>query len=201
MKLAKDTKVAHNFLQSFPIPFCRNLKQTLSLTKIFKIMEESYRVSVDENYQFELAAKDTDDIDQTELSAQKAHLLHNKKSFAIELLENDFVARRYRIKVDGNTYTVNIETPLDQLIKEMGLSIGNASVEDEINAPMPGLILEVNVSIGDTIKKGDFLCVLEAMKMENTLTAPRDGIIKSVNIAKGETVDKGKLLIELEKND
>ena len=201
MKLAKDTKVEHNFLQSFPIPFCRNLKQTLSLTKIFKIMEESYRVSVDENYQFKLAAKDTDDIDQTELSAQKAHLLHNKKSFAIELLENDFVARRYRIKVDGNTYTVNIETPLDQLIKEMGLSIGNASVEDEINAPMPGLILEVNVSIGDTIKKGDFLCVLEAMKMENTLTAPRDGIIKSVNIAKGETVDKGKLLIELEKND
>ncbi|HBC04060.1 MAG TPA: acetyl-CoA carboxylase biotin carboxyl carrier protein subunit, partial [Aequorivita sp.] len=63
------------------------------------------------------------------------------------------------------------------------------------------IILEVNVSEGDEVKKGDFLCVLEAMKMENTLTAPRDGIIKSVNIAKGETVDKGKLLIELEKND
>jgi biotin carboxyl carrier protein len=61
--------------------------------------------------------------------------------------------------------------------------------------------LEVNISAGDEVKKGDFICVLEAMKMENTLTAPRDGVIKSVNITKGETVDKGKLLIELEKND
>jgi len=66
---------------------------------------------------------------------------------------------------------------------------------------MPGIILEVNISAGDEVKKGDFICVLEAMKMENTLTAPRDGVIKSVNITKGETVDKGKLLIELEKND
>lgn len=201
MKSAKDTKVGQIFLQSIPNPFCRNLKHTLSLTKIFGIMEESYRVSVDENYQFQLVTTDAENIDQTELSAQKVHLLHNNKSFAIELLENDFVARKYRIKVNGNTYAVDIETPLDQLIKEMGLSLGNASVEDEINAPMPGIILEVNVSEGDEVKKGDFLCVLEAMKMENTLTAPRDGIVKSVNIAKGETVDKGKLLIELEEND
>lgn len=66
---------------------------------------------------------------------------------------------------------------------------------------MPGIILEVNVAEGDKVKKGDPLCVLEAMKMENTLTASRDGIVKTVNIAKGDTVDKGKLLIELEKND
>jgi biotin carboxyl carrier protein len=162
-------------------------------------MEESYHVSVDADYEFQLAANGTENIDQTELSGQKAHLLHNNKSFAIELLEADFVARNYRIKVNGNTYNVNVATPLDQLIKDMGLSLGNASVEDEILAPMPGIILEVSVSEGDEVKKGDFLCVLEAMKMENTLTAPRGGVIKSVNIAKGETVDKGMLLIELEK--
>ena len=159
-------------------------------------MEERYHVKVDENYEFPLTAKDVEQIDQAELSGQKVHLLHNNISFAIELLKSDFVNRNYLIKVNGNTYEVSISTPLDQLIKEMGLSLGNASVEDEIHAPMPGIILEVNVSEGDEVKKGDFLCVLEAMKMENTLTAPRDGII-----AKGETVDKGKLLIELEKND
>ncbi len=164
-------------------------------------MYERYHVKVDENYEFPLTAKDVEQIDQAELSGQKVHLLHNNISFAIELLKSDFVNRNYLIKVNGNTYEVSISTPLDQLIKEMGLSLGNASVEDEIHAPMPGIILEVNVSEGDEVKKGDFLCVLEAMKMENTLTAPRDGIIKSVNIAKGETVDKGKLLIELEKND
>ncbi|HNP68792.1 MAG TPA: acetyl-CoA carboxylase biotin carboxyl carrier protein subunit [Aequorivita sp.] len=164
-------------------------------------MEERYHVKVDENYEFPLTAKDVEQIDQAELSGQKVHLLHNNISFAIELLKSDFVNRNYLIKVNGNTYEVSISTPLDQLIKEMGLSLGNASVEDEIHAPMPGIILEVNVSEGDEVKQGDFLCVLEAMKMENTLTAPRDGVVKSVTIAKGETVDKGKLLIELEKND
>ena len=164
-------------------------------------MKESYSVSVDENYEFQLVKKDTENIDQTELSGQKIHLLHNNKSFEIELLENDFINRNYSVKVNGNTYRVNVGTPLDALIKEMGLSLGNDSIEDEIHAPMPGIILEVNVAEGDKVKKGDPLCVLEAMKMENTLTASRDGIVKTVNIAKGDTVDKGKLLIELEKND
>ncbi|MCG2431004.1 biotin/lipoyl-containing protein [Aequorivita xiaoshiensis] len=164
-------------------------------------MKESYSVSVDENYEFQLVKKDTENIDQTELSGQKIHLLHNNKSFEIELLENDFINRNYSVKVNGNIYRVNVGTPLDALIKEMGLSLGNDSFEDEIHAPMPGIILEVNVAEGDKVKKGDSLCVLEAMKMENTLTASRDGIVKTVNIAKGDTVDKGKLLIELEKND
>ena len=164
-------------------------------------MKESYSVSVDENYEFQLVKKDTENIDQTELSGQKIHLLHNNKSFEIELLENDFINRNYSVKVNGNTYHVNVGTPLDALIKEMGLSLGNDSFEDEIHAPMPGIILEVNVAEGDKVKKGDSLCVLEAMNMENTLTASRDGIVKTVNVAKGDTVDKGKLLIELEKND
>ncbi|WP_313111009.1 acetyl-CoA carboxylase biotin carboxyl carrier protein subunit [Aequorivita sediminis] len=164
-------------------------------------MKESYSVSVDENYEFQLVKKDTENIDQTELSGQKVHLLHNNKSFEIELLENDFINRNYSVKVNGNIYHVNVGTPLDALIKEMGLSLGNDSIEDEIHAPMPGIILEVNVAEGDKVKKGDSLCVLEAMKMENTLTASRDGIVKTVNVAKGDTVDKGKLLIELEKND
>ena len=164
-------------------------------------MKESYSVSVDENYEFQLVKKDTENIDQTELSGQKIHLLHNNKSFEIELLENEFINRNYSVKVNGNIYRVNVGTPLDALIKEMGLSLGNDSFEDEIHAPMPGIILEVNVAEGDEVKKGDSLCVLEAMKMENTLTASRDGIVKTVNIAKGDTVDKGKLLIELEKND
>lgn len=164
-------------------------------------MDESYHVSVDGNYEFQLQQKDAESIDQANLSEGKTHLLHNQKSFSIEILKNDFFNRKYTVKVNGNSYKIAINTPLDQLIKEMGLSLGNDSAADEIHAPMPGIILEVNVSEGDTVKKGDFLCVLEAMKMENTLSAPRDGIIKSVNIAKGETVDKGKLLIEFEKND
>lgn len=171
-------------------------------------MQEHYRVLVDDNYQFELGIDDATSLNQLNFQEKhsgetknKIHVLHNLQSFSAEILDSDFINRNYSIKINGNTYKINVETPLAQLIKEMGLSLGNTSVEDEVHAPMPGIILEVNVSQGDEVKQGDFLCVLEAMKMENALTAPRDGVIKSVHIVKGETVDKGKLLIEFETND
>lgn len=171
-------------------------------------MQEHYVVKVDEKYQFNLGIEDANTLDQLDFSEnihgsqkKKIHVLKNNKSFSAEILEKDFIEKKYTVKVNGSIYKIAIETPLAKLIKEMGLSLGSTSVEDEILAPMPGIILEVNVSIGDEVKQGDFLCVLEAMKMENALTAPRDGKIKSVKIAKGDTVEKGKMLIEFHKHD
>ena len=171
-------------------------------------MQEHYRVLVDDNYQFELGIEEATNLNQLNFQEKesgktmnKIHVLHNLHSYSAQILDSDFINRNYTIKINGNTYKISIETSLTQLIKEMGLSLGNTSVEDEIHAPMPGIILEVNVCEGDEVKQGDFLCVLEAMKMENALTAPRDGIVKSVYIVKGETVDKGKMLIEFEKHD
>ena len=66
-----------------------------------------------------------------------------------------------------------------------------------ISAPMPGTILSVNVTVGQVVKKGEVLCVLEAMKMENEIYAPRDGEVASVTAAKGEAVESGKALITL----
>ena len=66
-----------------------------------------------------------------------------------------------------------------------------------ITAPMPGTILAVNVTVGQAVKKGDVLCVLEAMKMENEIYAPRDGEVASVNAAKGDAVESGKALVTL----
>lgn len=66
-----------------------------------------------------------------------------------------------------------------------------------ISAPMPGTILSVNVTVGQAVKKGEVLCVLEAMKMENEIYAPRDGEVASVTAAKGEAVESGKALITL----
>jgi biotin carboxyl carrier protein len=63
---------------------------------------------------------------------------------------------------------------------------------------MPGLILEISVSIGQEVKENDPLLILEAMKMENSFLSPRDGIIKSIAVSIGNAVDKGQLLIEFE---
>ncbi|MBQ3479472.1 MAG: acetyl-CoA carboxylase biotin carboxyl carrier protein subunit, partial [Clostridia bacterium] len=68
---------------------------------------------------------------------------------------------------------------------------------EAIKAPMPGNINAVNVSNGQSVKKGDVLVILEAMKMENEIMAPRDGVVASVNVTKGATVNTGDVLLSL----
>ena len=69
---------------------------------------------------------------------------------------------------------------------------------ERITSPMPGTILAVNVAAGRSVKKGDVLMVLEAMKMENEIMCPRDGVVSSVQAAKGAVVESGTLLCVLQ---
>ena len=66
-----------------------------------------------------------------------------------------------------------------------------------VKAPMPGTLIKVNVKVGDSVKKGDVLCVLEAMKMENDIMAPADGVVASVEASKGASVATDAVLITL----
>ena len=66
-----------------------------------------------------------------------------------------------------------------------------------IKAPMPGTILKVNVKVGDSVKRGDVVCVLEAMKMENDICAPEDGVVSSVEVTQGASVATDAVVITL----
>lgn len=68
---------------------------------------------------------------------------------------------------------------------------------ETVKAPMPGTILNVNVAVGDSVKKGQILCVLEAMKMENEIVAPRDGQVAAIQASKGASVNAGDPLVSL----
>lgn len=65
---------------------------------------------------------------------------------------------------------------------------------ETINAPLPGTVLDIKVSVGQNVSKGDLLFVLEAMKMENEILAAHDGVIASVNVQKGAAVNSGDVL-------
>ena len=76
---------------------------------------------------------------------------------------------------------------------------GGADVADKtILAPMPGLVLKVEVEVGQAVRAGQGVVVVEAMKMENELKAPADGVVASIAVQPGQTVDKGATLIVLE---
>lgn len=66
-----------------------------------------------------------------------------------------------------------------------------------VPAPMPGKILGVKVSVGQAVKKGDVLVILEAMKMENEIVAPSDGTVASINVSNGDAVESGATLATL----
>ncbi|MBT8319311.1 MAG: acetyl-CoA carboxylase biotin carboxyl carrier protein subunit [Gramella sp.] len=161
-------------------------------------MDHKYKVKVNNTLEFEFSEEEINSLDTQKTSENHYHLLKDNRSYKAEIFKPDFLNRNYQIKINSNIYSVKINNDLDRLIDEMGLSLGSSQQINDIKAPMPGLILEVNVKEGDEVKEGDYLLVLEAMKMENTLTAPRDGVVKSVTVKKRDTVEKNQLLIEME---
>ena len=77
----------------------------------------------------------------------------------------------------------------------------HAEVRGGCHAPMPGKILAVRVAPGQTVKKGDALVILEAMKMEHEVTAPHDGVVRDVLVEPGQQVDAGAVLVALDAID
>jgi biotin carboxyl carrier protein len=161
-------------------------------------MSNSYKLSVNQATTFDFTENDLENLDAVSVENEKFHVLKDSVPYKVEVVSADFLAKKYTIKVNNNTYEVAISNPLDLLIKSMGIERGRTKVVNAIKAPMPGLILEISVSIGQEVKENDPLLILEAMKMENSFLSPRDGIIKSIAVSIGNAVDKGQLLIEFE---
>ena len=99
------------------------------------------------------------------------------------------------IKVNNSVYSLSVRDKYDDLLKEMGIDLSAGPKLNDMKAPMPGLVLNVLVESGQTIKKGDAIVVLEAMKMENILKSPADGIVKKVHVTKGDKVEKNQVMV------
>ena len=161
-------------------------------------MAQPYKIDVNGEWSFTMDQEALTPYDMVRLGAGTLHVLKDHQPFEAEVLQADFIGKRYRIAVNGKTYSVALSDDLDQQIARMGFEMGSASAVARIEAPMPGLILDIGISEGDSVAEGDPLLVLEAMKMENVILSPRDGVIKKIAVSRGAAVDKKDLLVEFE---
>lgn len=100
--------------------------------------------------------------------------------------------------MNGQWCSVDVRNEQDLLLDRMGFKTAGEIGEGELNAPMPGKILEIMVEEGDEVELGDPVAILEAMKMENELKAPIKGVISSVTAAQGDSLEKNALILEIE---
>ncbi len=96
--------------------------------------------------------------------------------------------------VDGIAYKYEV---LEEKVEAPAIAMPEAPVEESglVRAIMPGKIISVRVRKGDRVKKGDVLCILEAMKMENEIHAPKEGIVREVKVSEGDDVEMNQVLV------
>jgi pyruvate carboxylase subunit B len=104
----------------------------------------------------------------------------------------------YTLWVGGHRFSVEALDERTRAIRDISAASAVASGPAPLIAPMPGLIVRVNVAPGDAVKPGQGLVVIEAMKMENELRAAAAGTVRAVSVAAGQAVEKGALLVELD---
>jgi pyruvate carboxylase subunit B len=104
----------------------------------------------------------------------------------------------YTLWIDGFSYELEALDERTRTIRDLTAAAAGPAGPVPLLAPMPGLVVRVNVKAGDTVEAGQGLIVMEAMKMENELRAHGAGVVKAVRVAPGDAVEKGAVLVEMD---
>ncbi len=119
---------------------------------------------------------------------------------------------KYKITLNGKVYEVEVEKGKAEVVGEHAVTASQPDTAPKpapaaapsapgagevVSSPMPGVVMDILVSVGQTVKAGDTVVLLEAMKMENEIAASRDGVISSIAVSKGTTVESGAALVTI----
>jgi biotin carboxyl carrier protein len=134
-------------------------------------------------------------LDIRQLDAQTFSLLRDGASrrVIVERFQDG-----YRLLVNGKQASAQVESERARLLKRFDHQSTSKHHKAEVTAPMPALVVKVMVEVGQEVKQGQGLLILEAMKMENEIKAHKAGIVKEISVTKGRAVEKGELLLLVE---
>ncbi len=165
-----------------------------------------YKATVNKEHVFDMNADEKNqlvnnqpvDFDCRQLPNGDYHIILDSTSMVASVISINRNTKEFELRIDGKNFVVEIEDDFDQLLSRMGMDKFASQQVSEVKSPMPGLVLDIKIAVGDTVVKDQTLMVLEAMKMENVIAAPCDAVIATIEVVTQEKVDKNQLLIKFE---
>lgn len=122
------------------------------------------------------------------------HLVLDGRSHALALTRQP---DGWTVGVSGDVWSADVVDERTRALREMTGAGPRQGAGGSVKAPMPGLVLRLEVAVGDTVRAGQGLVVLEAMKMENEIKAVGAGVVRTIHVAAGQAVEKGTVLLDL----
>lgn len=133
-------------------------------------------------------------VDLVRLDDVRFSAIIEHKSYIFELQKKD---DEYFIQYKNRRIPVTIETDKDVLLKQLKKASGADSGKSDVKAPMPGLVVRLDVVVGQSVTKGQGILILEAMKMENEIKAPVNGTITNIMVSEKQSVEKNAILLSI----
>jgi biotin carboxyl carrier protein len=159
--------------------------------------KNAFKVKANE-FEFSFTEAEAAAADIIQTATGEYNLLQETQSLNAKVLYADLASKNFTIEVDGESFEVSVKDEMDEILEKMGFGLTTNKHIKEIKAPMPGKVLEIAVTSGQSVNEGDKMLILEAMKMENCIVISTAAIIKKIAVVAGQTVEKGQVLIELE---
>jgi biotin carboxyl carrier protein len=167
------------------VAFIAKLGGKTSVVRITEVAKSVYQVVVDGNEFM---------VDGRKTGQNNYSLLIDNRSFEVDV---DVTEDEYRVLLDGRLYRIDMAD--ERRMRVGGNQAGfEASGRQEVKVPMPGKVVAVLASEGDTVEKGQGLIIIEAMKMENEVRSPNNGEVKEIRVKAGESVEAGQVLVVVE---
>ncbi|MBS1272026.1 MAG: 2-oxoglutarate carboxylase large subunit [Candidatus Marinimicrobia bacterium] len=134
-------------------------------------------------------------IDFQRISQSRYSILLDGKSYSMQVTEN---GANFEVTHRNQSVDVVIKDEIDLIRERFGMGRGAADAHGVVKAPIPGMVVEIEVGEGQTIEPDAGLMILEAMKMENEIKAPIGGVISKIHVEQGQSIDKNAILLEID---
>ena len=144
-----------------------------------------------------ISQSDLTEGDIVQISKDTLHIIDGNHSRVVQVIKADYVTREFVLRIQDKDISVKLRDNVETRVHAMGFDVNrNHHKLRWIASPMPGMVLKILVREGSSVREGEPVIVLEAMKMENVLSAPADGVVRKIHIREKQNVDKNQVLVE-----